>query len=73
MTGKPRFVFVDTNCFIRLYGSPVLPLLGQDVGGYRLLTLQSLAEEFLGNETLVKDYCWVAQEPRVSDLKNSCL
>lgn len=66
--GPIRFVFVDTNCFLRLYQSPVIPLLGQDIGGYRLLTLECLIDEFLGNPGLVKSYRWVTDKPVIDDL-----
>lgn len=70
---KPRFLLVDTNCFIRLYGSPVMPLMRQTFGGYLLLTLQSLIDEFKDNKDLAGRYPWVTQEPRLSDLIGSRL
>lgn len=72
-TKSPRFVLVDTNCFLRLYQSPVLPLLGQDVNGCRLLTLDVLVSEFLDNGRLVADYPWVAENPKRADLDNARL
>jgi hypothetical protein len=68
VTGPIRFVLVDTNCFLRLYQSPVIPLLGQDIGGFRLLTLACLIDEFLGNPNLVKSYRWVTDRPVIDDL-----
>lgn len=68
-----RIILVDTNCFLRLYQSPVLPLLGQDVGGYRLLTLKALIQEFNENPTLVEQYHWVAEGSRSTDLNNAAL
>lgn len=70
---KARFVLVDTNCFIRLYCSPVVPLLQQQVGGYQLLTLKGLIDEFFESPRLSNDYPWVSKEPKVSDLKSAAL
>lgn len=68
-----RIVLVDTNCFLRLYQSPALPLLGQDIGGYRLLTLGCLVDEFLNSPSLTANYSWVAADPKLSDLTNAKL
>lgn len=70
---KTRFILVDTNCFIRLYCSPIVPLLQQKVGAYQLLTLKALIDEFFESPRLLQDYPWVAKEPKVSDLKNAAL
>lgn len=70
---KPRFVLVDTNAFIRLYCSPVLPLLQQNVGGYLLLTLNELISEFLNSKRLPLEYPWIAKDPKLSDLANAGL
>lgn len=72
-TLSPRIVIVDTNCFLRLYQSPILPLLGQDVGGYRLLTLESLINEFLDSTSLTSNYPWLVADPKFSDLENAKL
>lgn len=74
MTSPPaRIVLVDTNCFLRLYHSPVIPLLGQNIGGYRLLTLECLVDEFLNSPALTASYSWVAADPKRSDLTNAKL
>jgi hypothetical protein len=39
MSDQPKLVIVDTNCYVRLYFSPLRPILGQVVGGYHLVTL----------------------------------
>lgn len=70
---KARFILVDTNCFIRLYCSPIVPLLQQQVGDYQLLTLKGLIDEFFESPRLLKEYPWVSKEPKVSDLKNAAL
>ncbi|WP_161935337.1 hypothetical protein, partial [Burkholderia pseudomallei] len=53
---------VDTNCFLRIYHSPLRPFLGTDVGGYRILTLGSLLEEFRQSQRLDREYAWVAAD-----------
>ncbi len=68
-----RIVLVDTNCFLRLYQSPVVPLLGQDIGGYRLLTLECLVDEFDVNSTLAAHYSWVVSGPKRNDLERAKL
>lgn len=68
-----RLILVDTNCFLRLYHSPVLPLMGQDIGGYQLVTLECLVNEFLDSPNLTQSYPWVDSEPTRSDLINAKL
>ncbi len=70
---SPGFILLDTNCFLRIYCSPVLPLLGQVVGGYRLLTLASLIDEFKGNPRLVQTFSHVGIAPRSLDLDRGAL
>lgn len=41
----PKLVIVDTNCLVRIYFSPLRPILGQVVSGYELKTLPELANE----------------------------
>lgn len=69
----PRFLLVDTNTFLRLYRSPVLPLLGEVVGDFKLMTLDSLIEEFIRSTRLVQKYPRVAVDPKLSDLKSAGL
>ncbi len=74
MTGASiRIVLVDTNCFLRLYHSPVLPLMGQDIGGFRLLTLESLVDEFHNNPVLTQSYPSVSSGPKHDDLTKAKL
>lgn len=68
-----RFILVDTNCFLRLYHSPMLPLMGEDIGGYKLLTLKKLIDEFKNNQVLMVDYPSVASGAKHDDLINSTL
>ncbi|MEC4718112.1 hypothetical protein RY831_03065 [Noviherbaspirillum sp. CPCC 100848] len=62
------FLLIDTNAFLRLYFSPVLPLLGEVIGGYKLMTLESLVGEFLRSDRLKTKYASVAVDPKLSDL-----
>ncbi|MBF5013493.1 hypothetical protein [Burkholderia pseudomultivorans] len=59
---ESRLLLVDTNCFLRIYHSPLRPFLGTDVGGYRILTLGSLLEEFRQSQRLDREYAWVAAD-----------
>ncbi|CRY38888.1 hypothetical protein [Burkholderia pseudomallei] len=59
---ESRLLLVDTNCFLRIYHSPLRPFLGTDVGGYRILTLGSLLEEFRQSQRLDHEYAWVAAD-----------
>ncbi|MBW8370364.1 MAG: hypothetical protein K0M66_05240 [Thiobacillus sp.] len=68
-----RIVLVDTNCFLRLYQSPASPLLGQDIGGYRLLTLGCLIDEFLENPALVLNYRWISSKPIIDEVQKAKL
>lgn len=47
--------------------------MGQDIGGYRLLTLEKLIDEFQNNPTLVSSYPSVASGTRHDELKNSAI
>jgi hypothetical protein len=55
----PRIVLIDTNCFIRLYQSPVLPFFGEVVDGGKLLTLTTLIDEFFSSPRLKQVYAWL--------------
>ncbi|RAE00986.1 hypothetical protein DN582_17050 [Burkholderia multivorans] len=59
---EPRLLLVDTNCFLRIYHSSLRPFLGTNVGGYRILTLGSLLEEFRQSPRLGREYAWVAAD-----------
>lgn len=72
-TSSSRIILVDTNCFLRLYQSSVRPLMGQDIGGYRLLTLKKLIEEFQNNQNLVSNYPSIASGPKHDELTNSAI
>lgn len=68
-----RIVLVDTNCYLRLYYSPVKPFLGQVVKCYRLLTLKILVDEFLNSPRLKREYAWLEGTVRSEDLKQIAL
>lgn len=72
-TSSSRIILVDTNCFLRLYQSSVRPLMGQDIGGYRLLTLKKLVEEFQNNQNLVSNYPSIATGSKYDELTNSAI
>ena len=50
-----------------------MPLLGEVVGGYHLLTLQSLIDEFMTSPRLTGDYKWVTVAPKGTDLTAGAL
>lgn len=70
---KPKLLIVDTNAFLRLYSSPVFPLLQQQLGDYQLLTLQSLIKEFQDSTRLVGQYPAVAKNPKLANLQSAAL
>lgn len=55
----PRIVLIDTNCFLRIYQSPVLPLLGEVIVGHELLTLTILYNEFFNSQKLMREYAFL--------------
>lgn len=48
MPNKNQLVVVDTNCLVRLYFSPVRPLLSKPVAQHELKTLEEMAKELRG-------------------------
>ena len=69
----PRIVLIDTNCFIRLYQSPVLPFLGETINGHHLLTLPSLIQEFLSSPRLMNEYAWLARVVKKENLTKAAI
>lgn len=57
-----RVILLDTNCFLRLYHSPVRPFLGRVIGEYRLATIGTLVREFMNSPRLQDLYAWAANE-----------
>lgn len=68
-----RKVLLDTNCFLRIYQSPVLPLMQEVVQGYQLLTLEELGNELFESPRLTSDYPWVAKGRKAADIKSGYL
>jgi rRNA maturation endonuclease Nob1 len=61
MTNKNKLVVVDTNCLVRVYFSPLRPILARPVAGYELKTLAELADEL---KELAKghDMAWLSDK-----------
>jgi hypothetical protein len=55
-------MLLDTNCFVRLYQSPVRPFLGREFAGYKLMTLTAMTVEFARSKRLQKLYAWLAKD-----------
>lgn len=70
---KPRLVIVDTNCFVRLYMSPVRPLLGSVVGGFKLMTLTELKLETSLRSNVRERHPWMGAVDIQADLDGACL
>lgn len=69
----PKLVIVDTNCYVRLYLSPVRPILGSTFGGYKLMTLTELKLES-GPGTRVSSHYPVLKDTDVQqELTAACL
>jgi hypothetical protein len=45
---EPKLVIVDTNCIVRIYFSPLRPILGATVAGYIFRTIGNVAGELKG-------------------------
>lgn len=67
-TLEPRLVLIDTNCFLRLYHSPVRPFMGEVIGNYKLMTLQSLIDEFYQSKRLQEIYAWATADIKAEDV-----
>jgi rRNA-processing protein FCF1 len=57
--GKDKLVVVDTNCLVRMYFSPVRPLMGRAVAKYALMTLAQLAAELRSLATR-QEHAWLS-------------
>lgn len=68
---QPRVLLIDTNCFLRLYYSPLRPFLGVEVGEYKILTLATLIDEFRESERLMKEYAWLQEDLAREDSANA--
>ena len=70
---KTKQVIVDTNCYVRLYQSPVRPILGSEFGGYRLVTLKVLRLECKPGSRVYELYPQMRQEDVQRELEEACL
>jgi hypothetical protein len=69
----PQIVLVDTNSYVRLYFSPLRPLLGVVVGRYRLMTLRELVAETRGRSGLTLRHAWLADANVQLELQNATI
>lgn len=61
MPDATQLVLVDTNCLVRVYFSPLRPILGRPVAGFELKTLEGLAKE-LKNLAQRPDLAWLSDQ-----------
>lgn len=73
MPSAPKKIIVDTNCYIRLYCSPVRPILGQEFGGYQLFTITELKLETDLNTDVIARNPWMANSDIQAELSAACL
>ena len=69
----PKIVVVDTNCYVRLLHSPLRPLLGKVVSGFKLMTTVDLAAETLGKSGLGSRQAWLASPEIQAELAGATL
>lgn len=65
---RPKFVIVDTNCYIRLLFSPLRPILGSTLGGRRLMTLTDLASECGASTGAAAGHPWLLDQSIQAEL-----
>lgn len=63
-----RLVLVDTNCLIRVYFSPLRPVLSRPVSGYELKTLESLAKELKNIAKRRDEFAWLGAKEIQDDV-----
>lgn len=73
IAGPMRILLVDTNCFVRLYCSPLRPLLGRKVMAHRLMTLRELADETRQRSGLTLRHPWLQLPDIQNDLSSAIL
>jgi hypothetical protein len=59
MVNLNRLILVDTNCLIRIYFSPLRPILNRSASGYELRTLESLANELKNIARRRDEFAWL--------------
>jgi rRNA-processing protein FCF1 len=62
---KSRLVLIDTNCLVRIYSSPLRPILGSTASGYDFKTTAQLANE-LKNLAERSHFAWLSA-PDIQD------
>lgn len=73
MPNAPKKIIVDTNCYIRLYCSPVRPIMGHEFGGYQLFTITELKlETDLSTDVIARNQ-WMANADIQAELAAACL
>lgn len=72
MPPAPKKIIVDTNCYIRLYCSPVRPILGSVVGGYKLMTLAELKLETSLHTDVIARNPWMSAMDIQAELAAAC-
>ncbi len=73
MIKPPTVVVVDTNCYVRLYFSPVRPILGSTFSGYRLMTIQDTHIEISPDSNVAARYPWLSEQILQSEVSASSL
>jgi len=68
-----RLILVDTNCLIRVYFSPLLPVLNRPAAGYELKTLQALADELMHIANRRDEFAWLSAKDIQNDVKLAVL
>lgn len=68
MLKPPAMVIVDTNCYVRLYFSPVRPILGSTFSGYQLVTISDTHMEISSGSNVDARYPWLSEEVLQSEV-----
>lgn len=63
-----KLVLVDTNCLIRVYFSPLRPVLSRPASGYELKTLQTLADELKNIANRRDEFAWLSAKAIQDDV-----
>jgi hypothetical protein len=73
MPNITKKIIVDTNCYIRLYCSPVRPIMGHEFSGYQLFTITELKLETDLNTDVIARNPWMANADIQTELASACL
>jgi len=63
-----RLILVDTNCLIRVYFSPLRPVLNRVAAGFELKTLQALADELKHIANRRNEFAWLSAKAIQDDV-----